>query len=406
MSSICSDVRLNIQTYYAGNDQPTHPSIVSFTEKWNGYKYWMAYSPYPYGNGEEENPCIACSNDLLYWDIPQNFLNPIANNEEVGCKELKDPHILYRADLDRLEVWYLGRLHTNLGGDGKTLLIMRKTSSDGVHWSDFEVLTSTEYLSPSVIWDGEKYRLWEIGFHETAGKFVYRESKNAKEWTESIICDIGNLERNEIWHGAISVKDDAFYFVYIKHMKDSHTIFYCQSADGVHFSQETALITKDKVWDYFYRPFLLFDENRIMCVYGVVNRDNSWYLSANIGNEIDNLQRLSQMDVEKMFPVSSTVVRTDTFSYALKIKIKQVNHLFHGELFALVLPLLLVQCILRKADHDIALLLFGGVVLFVLAYTTRLNFRRNDLLSIFEIVILESVSIYAIAHYLALLFGA
>ena len=100
-------VRLNIETYRAGDNQPTHPSVVSFETPWHGYSYWMAYSPYPYANGEEENPCVVASNDLLYWETPTGLANPIGNNEETGCDELKDPHILYRGDLDRLEVWYL-----------------------------------------------------------------------------------------------------------------------------------------------------------------------------------------------------------------------------------------------------------------------------------------------------------
>ena len=63
-------VRLNIETYLAGKDQPTHPSVISFEKKWNGYKYWMVYTPYPEANGEEENPCIAVSNDLYKWETP------------------------------------------------------------------------------------------------------------------------------------------------------------------------------------------------------------------------------------------------------------------------------------------------------------------------------------------------
>lgn len=45
-------IRLNIETYLAGKNQPTHPSVVTFKNAWNGYKYWMAYSPFPYANGE------------------------------------------------------------------------------------------------------------------------------------------------------------------------------------------------------------------------------------------------------------------------------------------------------------------------------------------------------------------
>ena len=147
-------VRLNIETYRAGENQPTHPSVVSFEIPWHGYSYWMAYSPYPYANGEEENPCVAASNDLLYWETPEGLANPIGDNEETGCDELKDPHILYREDLDRLEVWYLGRQSVALGGDGTSLLLMRKWSKDGIHWSELEIMTQTKYLSPSILWDG------------------------------------------------------------------------------------------------------------------------------------------------------------------------------------------------------------------------------------------------------------
>ena len=53
-------VRLNIETYLAGQDQPTYPSVIGFDNKWNGYRFWMVYTPYPEANGEEENPSIGC----------------------------------------------------------------------------------------------------------------------------------------------------------------------------------------------------------------------------------------------------------------------------------------------------------------------------------------------------------
>ena len=134
-------VRLNIETYLAGKNQTTHPSVISFEREWHGYKYWMAHSPYPYAYAEEENPCVAVSNDMYYWDTPIGLANPIATNEEVECDELKDPHLLYRPDLDRLEMWYLGRLSKKLGGDGEQLLLFRKTSENGVAWSKYEVMS-------------------------------------------------------------------------------------------------------------------------------------------------------------------------------------------------------------------------------------------------------------------------
>ena len=63
----------------------------------------MGYTPYPNGDGEEENPSIAVSKDMYKWETPKNLANPIANNEETGCNELKDSQLIYRDDLDRLE---------------------------------------------------------------------------------------------------------------------------------------------------------------------------------------------------------------------------------------------------------------------------------------------------------------
>lgn len=68
---------LYVETYLADKNQLTHPNVIKFDKPWHGYKYWMGYTPYP---------------------------NPIADNEETGCNELKDSQLIYRDDLDRLEI--------------------------------------------------------------------------------------------------------------------------------------------------------------------------------------------------------------------------------------------------------------------------------------------------------------
>lgn len=213
------EIRLNIQTYRAGMDQVTHPSVLEFESNWNGYKYWMAYTPYPYGNGEEENPCIAVSDDLFYWDVPEGMVNPIADNEETGCDELKDAHILYRDDLDRIEVWYLGRLSENLGGDNDTLLLFRKYSYDGIIWSDYEVMSETEYLSPSIIWKDGKYQFWGIGYGKfnNTGTVAYYESVDGKIWNNQKICSIDGVSSDlPVWHGSVSYANGKYYLCILK----------------------------------------------------------------------------------------------------------------------------------------------------------------------------------------------
>ena len=49
-------------------------------------------------------------NDMYYWSVPDGLYNPIAFNEETACDELKDPHIVYNDDLDRLEFGISGEL--------------------------------------------------------------------------------------------------------------------------------------------------------------------------------------------------------------------------------------------------------------------------------------------------------
>ena len=61
----------------AGHLQNTHPSIKWFENGWNGYKYWMAVTPYPNGSAFYENPCIIASNDLVSWVEPTPGVNPL-----------------------------------------------------------------------------------------------------------------------------------------------------------------------------------------------------------------------------------------------------------------------------------------------------------------------------------------
>ena len=45
-----------------GSNQPYHPSVIYIPEGWNGYKYWMAGTPYPLGE-EVYLDCLHIEND-------------------------------------------------------------------------------------------------------------------------------------------------------------------------------------------------------------------------------------------------------------------------------------------------------------------------------------------------------
>ena len=52
------------EKYYSVWDQTTHPDVLYIPTGFNGYKYWLSHTPYPYTNDFYENPEIVCSNAL------------------------------------------------------------------------------------------------------------------------------------------------------------------------------------------------------------------------------------------------------------------------------------------------------------------------------------------------------
>lgn len=68
-----------------GTNEPYHPSVLYFKDGWNGYKYWMAFTPMPDGTQPKpyvdrwERPCVYASNDgKTFTDIHNNgFLDEL-----------------------------------------------------------------------------------------------------------------------------------------------------------------------------------------------------------------------------------------------------------------------------------------------------------------------------------------
>jgi len=272
---------LDIKTYIAGKNQLTHPSLFDFGYKRNGYRYWMAYSPYPFACGEEENPCIAVSNDLKTWTTPNGLHNPIAYNEETSCDELKDPHIVYNTATDSLEMWYLGRIDGTISS-GADLIQFRKRSADGIRWENYEVLHIINgAVSPSIIFDKGKYKYWTIkpSSGNSHGELIYAESPDGYNWSDFIKCKFnGQLQLTDIWHGAVS-KDSIFRFVYVEHPTRSDRIMYTESNDGLNWSAPIETIKKGIIRNRFYRPCILASNDSVYCVYGVVDQNNVWNLA-------------------------------------------------------------------------------------------------------------------------------
>ena len=145
---------LTLETAY-GDDQAYHPKLLCFEDGWNGYKYWMSYTPYPYHNAIFENPSIAVSNDLVNWSVPNGMTSPLLDDLSENGDENRynsDSNILYNIDTDSIECWW--RYVDDV--DNK-MYIYRTITNDGINWSEKEVCIQSDnrkeldYVSPAVM---------------------------------------------------------------------------------------------------------------------------------------------------------------------------------------------------------------------------------------------------------------
>ena len=111
---------------YDGSGQFVHPDVVRFDKFWHGWKYWMAFTPYPDSNSRFENPSIAVSNNGKFWMAPRGVTNPLAKSNSLTGSYLSDPDILYNAASDELWLYY----RDTVQGGKDTIFLIR--SSDGV----------------------------------------------------------------------------------------------------------------------------------------------------------------------------------------------------------------------------------------------------------------------------------
>lgn len=140
--------RLQVPTY-DGSGQGVHPSVVYKPEGWNGYRFWMAFTPFPSGQGAYENPSIVVSQDGLVWEEPAGIVNPISGVPAAG--NYADTDLLIHQG-----TMYCFYVAAN-GADataGNGLLV--RSSVDGVTWSAATAAIPTpvhyeDFLSPAIV---------------------------------------------------------------------------------------------------------------------------------------------------------------------------------------------------------------------------------------------------------------
>ena len=284
---------------YDGSNEAVHPDIVYFSNAWNGYKYWMLFTPYP--SAAYENPSILASNDSSSWEVPSGLTNPIDPAPASGHNA--DTDMIYNDATGELWAYYI---ETGAG----TTYLKRRTSSDGVTWSaeeDIFNLPDYQIVSPSIVKVDSTYYMWYVdsgssGCSATSTTVKYRTSSDGVNWSSAQDVNI-TQSGYIIWHlDVIYVPSKSEYWMLFAAYPSGNScsdtvLFFAKSTDRINWTtySNTAL-DKGSGWDenQIYRSSLLYDStNDLLKVWYSANGASNWRIGYTERNYTDFLNTLS-----------------------------------------------------------------------------------------------------------------
>lgn len=229
---------LNIPTY-DGNPNTGHPSILYVPEGWNGFKYWMAFTPYP--AEARENPSIVASNDGYTWVVPNGLTNPI-----FSVSEALNENYAYNSDPDIIIIngtmFLYNRMCSSNAGQLHDAIYV-KTSADGVHWSPFQKLIAWEtdnsgLLSPSVIQESDgsftMYTMWKFAPNPKQNLYK-RTSLDGYAWSDPVNCHLPfEVATGQPWHFDVVKGQSKYYLLFITN--PGFKAFLVTSDDGINWN--------------------------------------------------------------------------------------------------------------------------------------------------------------------------
>lgn len=292
---------LRIETYDGGNEG-LHPKVLYFKNSFNGWKYWLVFSPYKNKNEAIENPCIYVSQNGINWDVPVGLINPLDDVQDVRIEYNSDPHLVYNETTKELECWWRWVGRENHPTKKNTETIYRRKTKDGITWTEKEfcfewenVENSTRaVISPSVIYEDGKYKMWashSIDEPGTVRPIGYWESSDAKSWTKITDIDLGTVTPSHLdvvkWKGK-------YRMVVFDVKKDGYPYFYLESADNITWSEPYKILTRGNpgAWDSgtLYRPSLCVVDGWMRLYYSAYSDFGTNYVGLIIFDEFDSLK--------------------------------------------------------------------------------------------------------------------
>lgn len=289
--------QLNVEGPY-GDIQAYHPKVINFSKQWNGYKYWMSYTPYPNGDDSKENPCIAVSNDLINWEIPSANINPLDIPEKTikGKIYNSDAHLVYNNDLDQLECYW--RYTEN-----DSSYLYRRITKDGKNWEKKELVVEAkeknieDYISPAIIYEKGIYKMWYV---PKSGYITYCESENGLKWKNKREIKLEYASKLETWHLDVVKTNKGYEMLVVaftnRNNRNDMSLYYSYSTDGFNWSKaETILKPNTKSnnnWDNkgIYRSTFIYEDGLYYVFYSGTDRKYNHGIGMVFGRDLHDLQ--------------------------------------------------------------------------------------------------------------------
>jgi len=292
-SALHADTYLSIPTPVVGNNEATHPDVWDMGAVWNGYRYWMAFTPLPtVDTDENENPCIVASNDKTTWVVPAGGTNPITPTPPVSYNS--DTELYF--ENDSLYCFY----RTWVQDPTNRPIIGYKASNDGITWttereldvSDYVV--NTDLVSPSIVEFNGEYRMYAVDYSGTTPEhYTYYltsstllgsytgKTRITLDSTYTFLTNMWPLVEWYTWHPNINVYNNKMFMVVALRAELSsgqeikETLWLAESTDG-----ETFIMSKT--------PFITNRwTNTGLSVTPVSAWDGKYYRSAMLPKDVD-----------------------------------------------------------------------------------------------------------------------
>ncbi|MBD5227334.1 MAG: hypothetical protein HDS67_04700 [Bacteroidales bacterium] len=283
---------------YDGNSQNIHPKVLYFPEGWSGWEYWMAYTPYPDGVVDQENPCIAVSHDGYKWTVPRGLTNPLDPQPSYGYNS--DTHLVYREDRDELEIWW--RDFNELTARDSFL---RRTSRDGVNWTPeervlpFGAKRAMYRLSPAVMVEGDRYLVYYCDGRKVL-KMFSGSNFDTGQWSEpeTVPIDFGDIKA---WHLDVVENAEGLHEMIICCYgpgggNNSADLYYCVYDPERNTATDPVMILgrsdKEGAIDEqsIYRSSIVYVDDFVRIYYSCIDRHDKRHLSVTEGPSVFDLR--------------------------------------------------------------------------------------------------------------------